>query len=130
MLTALATAGLQDGKTALDIAREKKIDDMILILGDREERLIEASKRGEVETVEAVLKEGGVVLDRRNRDGSTALLEAVIGGHADIANMLVKAGADLAVAGTVGRRRTQIAGDASSAAFTANALPHATSPTF
>jgi ankyrin repeat protein len=85
-----------DGTTALDRARESNSTDLVGILGNVEERLVEAARAGKMANVTEIL-EKGVNINYQDRTGSTALHVAVRGGHADVARKLVRAGADMAI---------------------------------
>jgi ankyrin repeat protein len=58
-------------------------------------RLIDAAKRGAVADVEAIVHHHPEFLARRDEAGATALHYAALGGHRDVAWLLVEHGADI-----------------------------------
>ena len=60
----------------------------------RDQALIAASARGDLESVERLIREGASVKARDNR-GRTALLAATHGNHVAAARALIAAGADV-----------------------------------
>jgi hypothetical protein len=59
------------------------------------DRLMEAAKRGDVGEVTAVVREHARLVNERDEMGATALHHAAFGGHCDVAEVLVKHGADV-----------------------------------
>ena len=59
------------------------------------DRLMEAAKRGDVGEVTAVVREYARLVNERDEMGATALHHAAFGGHCDVAEVLVKHGADV-----------------------------------
>lgn len=59
---------------------------------DKENRLRAAAANGDTKTIKALIAEG-VFLDNGNSSGHTAVLYAVEGGHVDVLDALLKAGA-------------------------------------
>ncbi|MGE0879371.1 MAG: ankyrin repeat domain-containing protein [Acidimicrobiia bacterium] len=57
--------------------------------------LSDAAARGDLATVQSLLKAGGVTVDERDDQGRTALVAASYGGHIDVAKALIAAGADV-----------------------------------
>jgi ankyrin repeat protein len=90
--------------SALSIARAKGFVDLVAVLGDTEEKLMIAATAGDIDTVSAILAASiaQVNLDYRNKEGRTAVMMAVAGGHASVAKALIDAGADLDVEDVAG----------------------------
>lgn len=59
------------------------------------EKLIEATKRGAVEDVRAIVDSHPEFLNRRDELGATALHHAAFGGHRLVAQLLVRQGAEI-----------------------------------
>jgi ankyrin repeat protein len=59
------------------------------------EELIDASKRGALEVVKAVLHDHPEIINLRDELGATPLHHAAFGGHCDVAQFLVQRGADI-----------------------------------
>jgi ankyrin repeat protein len=59
------------------------------------EKLIEASKRGALEDVRAILDARPELINMRDELGATPLHHATFGGHRQVAQLLVKRGADI-----------------------------------
>src|SRR4029079_9014086 len=59
--------------------------------------LSRASYRGNKDLVKLLLAQPGIKLDQTNVDGETALMMAAENGHAEIVDMLLKAGADVSL---------------------------------
>ena len=64
--------------------------------------LARASYRGNQDLVKLLLAQPGIKLDQTNVDGETALMMAAENGHAEIVDMLLKAGADVRIADEAG----------------------------
>lgn len=62
-------------------------------MGKSDTRLLEAARKGDIETVSKLL-ERGVDVDAKDVDGVTALHEATENEHADVVKVLLQAGAD------------------------------------
>ena len=59
--------------------------------------LYAASLKGNKDAVKLLLAQPGIKLDEKNDDGDTALMAAAEGGHAEIVDMLLKAGANVSI---------------------------------
>jgi len=59
------------------------------------EKLLDASKRGALEDVKAVLRDHPELIHSRDELGATALHHAAFGGHRAVAQFLVEQGADI-----------------------------------
>ena len=59
--------------------------------------LYAASLKGNKDVVKLLLAQPGIKLDEKNDDGDTALMAAAEGGHAEIVDMLLKAGANVSI---------------------------------
>ena len=59
--------------------------------------LYAASHKGNKDSVKLLLAQPGIKLDETNDDGDTALMVAAEGGHAEIVEMLLKAGANVSI---------------------------------
>lgn len=57
--------------------------------------LIEATQRGNLETVQEILDRNQTLVNERDASGATALHHAAFNGHRRIAKMLVERGADI-----------------------------------
>jgi hypothetical protein len=64
--------------------------------------LARASYRDNQDLVKLLLAQPGIKLDQTNVDGETALMMAAENGHAEIVDMLLKAGADVRIADEAG----------------------------
>ena len=94
MVTALIKAGADVNSTHVD---------------DRHTALIWASYKGNKEMVKLLLAQPGIKLDAINIDGDTALMVAAEHGHAEIAEMLLKAGANVRITDKRGETATSLA---------------------
>ena len=64
--------------------------------------LTRAVDRGDVETVETLLKAGAAGLNVQNQDGETLLMRAVREGRTDLAKLLLASGADVSLVDVLG----------------------------
>jgi ankyrin repeat protein len=62
---------------------------------DDEKLILRAAKRGDVATVQALIKKNQALLRARDTDGSTPLHCAAWKGHAEVVEALLAAGADI-----------------------------------
>jgi ankyrin repeat protein len=69
---------------------------------NQNQELLQAAQRGDLATVEDLLKKGADK-DSATDDGTTALMLAAAGGHTDIVQVLTSAGADVNTANSSGR---------------------------
>jgi len=75
----------------------------------RHTALHSASYKGYKEMVKLLLAQPGIRLDAINIDGDTALMAAAEQGHAEIAEMLLKAGANVSITDKRGETATSLA---------------------
>ena len=68
--------------------------------------LYAASFKGNKDAVKLLLAQPGIKLDEKNDDGDTALMAAAEGGHAEIVDMLLKAGANVSITDIGGETAT------------------------
>ena len=68
-----------------------------------------ASARGNKNSVKLLLAQPGIKLDAINIDGDTALMAAAENGHAEIAELLLKAGASVSIIDKRGETATSLA---------------------
>jgi hypothetical protein len=68
-----------------------------------------ASYKGNKDMVKLLLAQPGIKLDAINIDGDTALMAAAENGHAEIAEMLLKAGANVSITDMRGETATSLA---------------------
>ena len=68
-----------------------------------------ASHKGNKDSVKLLLAQPGVKLDETNDGGDTALMVAAEGGHAEIVEMLLKAGANVSITDKRGETATSFA---------------------
>ncbi|MBU0600637.1 ankyrin repeat domain-containing protein [bacterium] len=59
---------------------------------DNKKKLVDATKRGDISTVQALLAKGAEV-NAKDKDGITALMEASAQGHIEVVQALKQAGA-------------------------------------
>jgi hypothetical protein len=71
--------------------------------------LIWASYRGNKDSVKLLLAQPGLKLDSTDPDGRTALMAAAGKGHAEIVEMLLKAGANVSITGDGGETASSLA---------------------
>jgi hypothetical protein len=75
----------------------------------RHTALFLACARGYKDSVKLLLAQPGIKLDAINMDGETALMAAVENGHAEIAELLLKAGASVSITDQRGETATSLA---------------------
>src|SRR6185295_902374 len=75
----------------------------------RHTALFWASFKGYMDSVKLLLAQPGIKLDAINIDGDTALMAAAENGHAEIAEMLLKAGANVSITDKRGETATSLA---------------------
>lgn len=75
----------------------------------RHTALLWASFKGYKDSVKLLLAQPGIKLDAINIDGGTALMAAAENGHAEIAEMLLKAGANVRITDERGETATSLA---------------------
>ena len=97
-LAEAAFAGNQDESLAMVTALIEAGADVNSPHADyRYTALIGASSKGNKNSAKLLLAQPGIKLDVINIDGDTALMAAVENGHAEIAEMLLKAGANVSI---------------------------------
>ncbi|XP_071086322.1 ankyrin-3-like, partial [Haliotis cracherodii] len=75
----------------------KKGADMTLVNNDGDNILHQACRGGDVETVEIVLAQNKLDINRRNKNGETPVMMAARAGHGELVDFLVKKGADMSI---------------------------------
>jgi len=109
-LATAAFAGNQDESLAMVTALIKAGADVNSPHVDyRHTALIWASYKGNKDMVKLLLAQPGIKLDAINIDGDTALMVAAEHGHAEIAEMLLKAGANVRITDKRGETATSLA---------------------
>ena len=87
-------------------------------MGKRKETILHrAALRNRREMVEFLLKQGGLTPHETDGNGNTPLHCAALGGHTDVAQLLVDAGADLEATNNEGDRPLHLGAGAGSLAF-------------
>ena len=87
-------------------------------MGRRKETILHrAALRNRREMVEFLLKQGGLSPKETDGNGNTPLHCAALGGHTDVAQLLVDAGADLEATNNEGDRPLHLGAGAGSLAF-------------
>jgi len=109
-LAKAAFAGSQDESLAMVTALIQAGADVNSPHPDyRHTALFWASFKGYKDSVKLLLAQPGIKLDANNIDGDTALMAAAENGHAEIAEMLLKAGANVNVTDKRGETATSLA---------------------
>jgi ankyrin repeat protein len=109
-LAKAAFAGNQDESLAMVTALIAAAADVNSPHPDhRDTALIWASFKGNKNSVVLLLAQPGIKLDVINIDGDTALMAAAEQGHAEIAEMLLKAGANVSITDKRGETATSLA---------------------
>ena len=87
-------------------------------MGRRKETILHrAALRNRREMVEFLLKQGGLSPKETDGNGNTPLHCAALGGHAEVAQLLVDAGADLEATNNEGDRPIHLGAGAGNLAF-------------
>ena len=87
-------------------------------MGKRKETVLHrAALRNRREMVEFLLKQGGLTPHETDGNGNTPLHCAALGGHTDVAQLLVDAGADLEATNNEGDRPIHLGAGAGNLAF-------------
>ena len=87
-------------------------------MGRRKETILHrAALRNRREMVEFLLKQGGLSPHETDGNGNTPLHCAALGGHTDVAQLLVDAGADLEATNNEGDRPLHLGAGAGNLAF-------------
>ena len=88
--------------------KSRGLNQLIMPWGGKDESLIEAAKRGDLDEVKRLI-ENGADVNIKDNDGDTPLHYAASGGHLDVVKFLVENGADVNAKDKYGRTPLDVA---------------------